>query len=230
MEQQVHWDKVFARNPAFFGEEPSDCGRLALARFQKEGVQSLVELGCGQGRDTILFAQNGLDVTAVDYSSTAVSATLEKAKARGLARRIHAQAHDVKRQLPFPDNTFDACFAHMLLCMELATFEIVNILRETHRILKPHGLLTYSVRSNFDKHFRTGTFLSEDMYEVGGFVIHFFNEEKIRQLAKGYEIVEIQRQEEGSLPRDLFIVTLRKVSRHEDWSLTDEKSSGKIIR
>ena len=225
MEQQFHWDKVFVQAPAFFGEEPSDCARLSLAHFQKEGVQTLLELGCGQGRDTMLFAQNGLDVTALDYSPTAVSAVLEKAKSRGLTPRIHAQTHDVKKLLPFPDNTFDACFAHMLLCMELSSFEMVDILRETHRILKPNGLVTYSVRSNFDKHFRTGTHLSEDMYEIGGFVIHFFTKEKIHQLAKGYEILEIIRQEEGSLPRDLFVVTLRKARCPEDWHLVGIKEN-----
>lgn len=224
-EQISHWDEVFAQNPAFFGEESSDFAQISLDLFRKEGTRSVLELGCGQGRDTFLFARNGLEVTALDYSETAVSVVKEKAKAAELASRVHAQTHNLKEPLPFSDNSFDACFSHMLLCMELSTAEIGFILRETHRILKPRGLAVYSVRSNFDKHYRTGTHLSEDMYEIGGFVVHFFTEEKIKKLAKGYDILEIERLEEGSLPRDLLVVTLRKAACPEDWNLGDIKEN-----
>jgi hypothetical protein len=50
----------------------------------------------------------------------------------------------------------------------------------------------------------------EDMYEVGGFIVHFFSNEKVEHLAKGYEIVNLAEFEEGRLPRKLFRVTLRK--------------------
>ncbi|KAF0188678.1 MAG: type 11 [Desulfobulbaceae bacterium] len=211
-EQISHWNEVFAQNPAFFGENPSSCAQSALALFRKEDTRSILELGCGQGRDTFHFAQNGLEVTALDYSETAVSVVQEKAKAAKIPGRIHAHIHNVKEPLPFPDNSFDGCFSHMLLCMELSTAEIGFVLHETHRILKPGGLVVYSVRSNFDKHYRTGNHFGEDIYEIGGFIIHFFTEEKIRKLAKGYELLEIKRTEEGGLPRDLFLVTLRKAA------------------
>lgn len=48
------------------------------------------------------------------------------------------------------------------------------------------------------------------MYEVGGFIVHFFNLGKVEYLAKGYEIVSVDEFEEGKLPRKLFRVTLRK--------------------
>jgi len=227
-EQKSHWDKVFAQKPAFFGEEPSAFAQRCLDLFRNEGIQSVLELGCGQGRDTFLFARNGLEVTALDYSETAISAVKEKAKRAGLISRIHAQTYNVKEPLPFPDCSFDACFSHMLLCMELSTAEIGFILRETHRILKPRGLAVYSVRSNFDKHYRTGTHLSEDMYEIGGFVVHFFTEEKVKKLARGYDILEIERLEEGSLPRDLFVVTLRKAACPENWNIEDIEENKEV--
>ena len=48
------------------------------------------------------------------------------------------------------------------------------------------------------------------MYEVDGFIVHFFNREKIEYLAEGYEILDIHEFEEGELPRRLFLVVLRK--------------------
>jgi SAM-dependent methyltransferase len=100
----------------------------------------------------------------------------------------------------------------MLLCMHLNKKEIGFALREIHRVLRPGGLALYSVRSTFDPHYghAGAKHLGEQIYEVGGFVVHFFSEEMIRKLARGFEIVKIGRLEEGSLPRDLFTVCMKK--------------------
>ncbi len=209
-EQKLHWDGIFAEETAFFGEEPSDFSRKALELFQREGVREVLELGCGQGRDTFYFARNNLRVAALDYAETAVDTLGEKAAESGLSASINVRAHDVRQPLPFPDASFDACYSHMLLCMDLSTEEIAFILGEIRRVLRPGGLVLYSVRSNFDKHYRNGRHLREDSYEIGGFVVHFFTLEKIRRFAKGYALTAVDRMEEGSLPRDLYCVTLRK--------------------
>ena len=216
-DQKSHWDEIFTKSEDFFGEEPSDFAKITLKRFRQNSVRSLLEVGCGQGRDTFLFAQNEIEVTALDYSDTAVSVIRERAAKAGLSSRICPRTHDVREPLPFANESFDACYSHMLLCMQLSTSEIAFILRETHRILKPGGLAFYSVRSNFDKHYQAGTHLGEDIYEIGGFVVHFFTEEKICKLSKGYEILKIDRMEEGSLPRDLFCVTMKKGPALEAW-------------
>lgn len=209
-EQKFQWNKVFLEETAFFGQEPSEFAKKSLELFRREAVRSLLELGCGQGRDTILFARNGIHVTALDYSDAAVSTTLEKAATAGVSSLVVSQAHDIRQVLPFNDASFDACYAHMLLCMELSTTEIAFALGEIHRVLRLGGMVCYSVRSSFDKHYRAGTQLREEIYKIGGFAVHFFTEKKIRKLAGGYEILRIERLVEGSLPRDLFCVTLRK--------------------
>lgn len=161
----------------------------------------------------------------MDYSETAVLSIVEKLKGTNLAGLINARTHNVKERLPFSDDSFDACYSHMLLCMELSSAEIAFILQEIHRILKPGGLAVYSVRSNFDKHYRSGTHHGEDIYDVGGFVVHFFTEGKIKKLSKGYDLLNIERTEEGSLPRDLFVVTLRKDAHSADWMLEEKKEN-----
>jgi SAM-dependent methyltransferase len=213
IEQKAQWDKVFLEETAFFGEAPSAFAQKSLELFRREAVHSVLELGCGQGRDTILFARNGFQVTALDYSETAVATTLEKAATAGVSSMVAAQALDVREALPFPNAFFDACFSHMLLCMELSTVEIAFALGEIRRVLRPGGLVVYSVRSDLDKHYRTGTPLGEDRYKIGDFVVHFFTVNKIRKLAeKGYAILGIDRLVEGSLPRDLYCVTMKRGS------------------
>jgi SAM-dependent methyltransferase len=209
-DQESHWERTYAGDEAFFGEEPSGFARAALELFRAEGIHGVIELGSGQGRDALFFAENGLGVTALDYSETAVAQLNEKARAAGLSSLVAARLHDLRTPLPYPDNSFDACYSHMLLCMELTSDEITFLLGEIRRVLRFGGLNLYSVRSTFDKHYRAGTRLREDTYDVGGFVVQFFSEDKIRRFAGGYDVVEISRMEEGSLPRDLFAVALRK--------------------
>lgn len=209
-DQRTHWTEVYTASPSFFGEGPSDFAKLALERFRDAGVRDVLELGCGQGRDTLLFANAGMRVTALDYSPRAVEEVTEAAKRGGVSELVSAHVQDLRQPLPFPDGSFDGCFSHMLLCMELGTEEVAFLLGEIRRVLRPGGLNLYSVRSRFDKHYRAGTHLREDLYEVGGFVVHFFSEERIRRLARGYEVLAIDRAAEGSLPRDLYLVALRR--------------------
>lgn len=211
-EQQALWDQVFTESEFYFGEQPSQFAEKALETFLRREVDSVLEVGCGQGRDTFLFAGNGIKVTALDYSNTAVDEIKLRAGNSSMAAYVDPRCHDVRCSLPFEDETFDACYSHMMLCMELTTCEISCLLSDMHRVLKPGGLAVYSVRSIFDRHYRAGEHLGEDLFEVGKFAVHFFSEEKIRGLASGFKINSIERIEEGALPRDLFCIVMEKSS------------------
>ncbi len=76
--------------------------------------------------------------------------------------------------------------------------------------MRTGGLNIYTVRHTGDAHYRQGVHQGEEMYETGGFIVHFFNKEKIFKLAQGYEVIGIDEFEEGGLPRKLFQVIYRK--------------------
>jgi SAM-dependent methyltransferase len=209
-EQNPHWEKTYAVTPEMFGEAPSDPAGEAVALFRRAGMHEILELGAGQGRDTLYFARNGFYVHALDYSQAGLDGIREKALAQQLAARIDVRRHDVRERLPFADNALDACYAHMLFCMALTTAELELLAREIRRVLKPGGLCLYSVRHTSDPHYGTGIPRGEDLYEVGGFIVHFFSRDKVSQLARGYELLEVAEFEEGPLPRKLFRVTMRK--------------------
>lgn len=210
--QQTHWDHTFIANPDFFGRGASQAAIEAAATFGLNKVTSILELGCGQGRDSLYLAEQGFNVTALDYSQAAIATLRQEAARRGLPRTLVADTYDVRAPLPFPDASFDACFGHMLLCMELSPAETSRIMSETLRVLKPGGLSVQTVRSEHDPHYRQGTRIDEDMYDIGGFVVRFFTEPQARTLASGagFEIPALTRLKDGRLPRDLYMLTLRK--------------------
>lgn len=208
--QRRQWQKTFVRNPDMFGTERSDPAIFAAELFRKEGKTRILELGGGQGRDTLYFARNGFQVHMIDYSEAAVRTIVDKAQKLYLSDAITALRHDVRDRLPFDDESFDGCYSHMLYCMALTTSGLEFLSREVRRVLRPNGLHIYTVRNTQDAHYRTGIYRGEDMYEVGGFIVHFFTQGKVEYLAKGYDIVNVDEFEEGELPRKLFRVTLRK--------------------
>lgn len=208
--QHSHWEDTFSRKQDMLGSEPSYSAKKAVEFFEKRGINKLLDLGGGQGRDAIYFAQNGFQVTVVDFSRTGLDLIEHKTKQLKLSQNITTLQHDVRNTLPFENESFDGCYSHMLYCMALTTKELEFLSDEIRRVLKPTGVNIYTVRNTDDAHYRQGIHRGEDMYESQGFIVHFFNKEKIEHLAKGYEIVSIDSFEEGKLPRKLFLVILRK--------------------
>lgn len=209
--QRPHWEGAFSKRPDMFGTETAIPAQQAVARFKTEGMTKILELGAGQGRDTFYFARNGFHVHVLDYSESGIEAINQRARESGLSDLITTEWHDVRKPFPVADDSFDACYSHMLYCMALTTKELEFLSQEIRRVLKPGGLNIYTVRHTGDAHYGKGIYRGEDMYEMGGFIVHFFSKEKVEHLAKGYEIVSIDEFEEGGLPRKLFQVTLRKI-------------------
>jgi SAM-dependent methyltransferase/rhodanese-related sulfurtransferase len=215
VDQRSHWEAALETRPDRYGAAASEPARASFDLFRQRGDRDLVELGSGQGRDAIFFADAGLVVTAVDFTRAAVRAVAEKAEAAGVAERVAGVECDVRKQLPFEPATFDACYSHMLFCMALDEAELKALTAEIWRVLRPGGVCVYTARTTEDSDYGRGTPLGDDMYELAGFVVHFFDRDLVMRLASGtgeasFELLEVEEFEEGTLPRRLIRVTMRR--------------------
>jgi hypothetical protein len=95
----------------------------------------------------------------------------------------------------------------LLYCMPITNAEVERLSQEIRRVLKPGGMNVFTVRHT---HFGTGIHRGEEMYEVGGFIVNFFDRAKVERVSQGYELLSVDEFEEGGMPRKLFRVTLRK--------------------
>ncbi len=210
--QKNHWQKMYARDAAMFGKEPSYSAVKTAGILKAQGARKILELGSGQGRDTLFFALQGFEVYALDYSEEGLNAIRADVEANGVSSSVKTVYHDVGQPLPFDNNFFDCCYSHMLYCMALTTPLLKDLSREILRILRPGGLNIYTVRNTQDPNYRTGIDHGDDMWKIaGGFIVHFFSREKIESLAEGYQIIDIEKFDEGRLPKKLFLVTTRKI-------------------
>ena len=194
-----------------FGLEPSIPAVKATKFFKENNIKNIVELGAGLGRDTIYFAQNSIKVQALDYSKTAIESITDKAEKLNLAEFIKSKFFDVRKKLPFEDNSIEGCFSHMLYCMALSNSDLENLNNEIYRILKSGGINIYTARHTDDGDYKNGIHRGEDLYENDGFIVHFFSKEKVNQLSKDFEVLNIEKFEEGNFPRKLFLVKNKKI-------------------
>lgn len=210
--QAAHWEAMYTQKPEMFGSSPSYAARMAADLFKREGVSRVLELGGGQGRDTMFLAKSGFDVTVLDYAQTGISAIESKAEEEQVTSLVTAIQHDVRSPLPFEAEVFDACYSHMLFCMALTKNELAGIAREIARVLKPEGINVYTARNTQDPDYGTGVSGGENLFEINGFVIHFFDEGMVSQFAEGYELLSIEEFEEGELPKRLLFVAQRRAT------------------
>ena len=209
-QQSEHWESNFSSKPEMFGLEPSYSAKKALEVFKKNKIKNILELGAGLGRDTIFFAQNGIYVHAIDYSLSATNIIKKRSEENNLEKFIKVQNYDIRQKLNFDNQSFQACYSHMLFCMALTNQNLKDLNKEISRILKKDGINIYTVRNQTDGDFKKGVHRGEDMYEMNGFIVHYFSENKVKKLLDGFINLNIENFNEGNFPRKLFLVINKK--------------------
>ena len=209
-QQSQHWEKNFSNKPEMFGLEPSVSAIKALKIFKENKINNIIELGAGLGRDSIFFAKNNIKTKALDYSDSGIKIINNKIEKNNLSNIISTKLFDVRKKLPFKDNSIEGCYSHMLYCMALTTNDLKKLNNEIKRILKPGGINIYTVRHTNDGDFKNGIHVGEDLYENDGFIVHYFSKEKVNSLLDGFNNITLEEFEEGTFPRKLFFVINEK--------------------
>jgi SAM-dependent methyltransferase len=117
------WDALYRE-----GTPPWETGQPAgeLARVLNEGLVQpapTLELGCGTGADAVYLATRGFEVTAVDFSPTALDRAHTRARLEGVAVRfVLADVFEfVETAEPF-DFVYDAGFYDFIRQADLSRY------------------------------------------------------------------------------------------------------------
>ena len=104
------WNERYAQKEFAYGTEPNQFLKSCI-HYIKPGQKALV-VADGEGRNGVWLAEQGLDVTTVDYSESGVEKSKNLAAERGV--QINAICADLNEWI-FPENEFDiivSIFAH----------------------------------------------------------------------------------------------------------------------
>lgn len=115
---------------------PAEEGAKFLS-FLNKGA-SILDIGCGPGRDAKIFSEKGFNTTGIDLSERMIET------AKTMVKNASFKVMDLMN-LEFPDNSFDAVWASAVY-LHIQKKEIVPALKEAYRVLKNGGILCTSVK------------------------------------------------------------------------------------
>jgi len=100
-------------------------------------VGRALDLGCGEGADSVWLAEHGWEVVGVDISETALGRARAAAEERGVLDRIDFRQHDLSQT--FPDGEFDLVSAHFF--HSTLPLDRTHIFRRAADALRPGGTM-----------------------------------------------------------------------------------------
>lgn len=125
---QEKWDAIYSKREI----SPSPALVLQQNHHLLPVCGVALDLACGQGGNALLLAEMGLDTSAYDISSVAISQLQQVAGSKGL--KINTQVRDVLAD-PLEKNSLDVLVVSYFLDRDLCPYLI--------DALKPGGLLFY---------------------------------------------------------------------------------------
>ncbi len=184
------WDSIYSSDDSYFGNESSVLARESLNFFKKYQCKSILEFGCGQGRDTLLFASNGMKVHSIDSSVTAVEQLIQNIKKLGLEGRVKVSRLDLAKDLPSleANEVMDTVYSNLFYRMPFNDQELQRLFDFVRNVLPVGGLHIFSIRNkNTDRSFGKGKKIAKDTFVINGFKVRFFTQEEILRFNRGFK-------------------------------------------
>lgn len=179
-----HWKDYYKSNTA-----PQNCSSFAEyvhKNIVDSNFQSVLDIGCGNGRDSFYFSNNNLDVTAIDYSMEAI----ESCKNNDHLNKIKFYSGKIDDISELYSSKYDCIYSRFVLhAMPLKEEKIV--INESFQMLNDGGKFYIECRSTEDPLFRKGEVISSNERSEGHYRRFIdFNELKSRLIDAGFDIEE----------------------------------------
>lgn len=175
--------------------EPCEESWYYAEKWRREGKEYVLDLGCGLGRHSVLFAKYGFKVTALDVSDEALAFLQNYCKEQ--CADVRCKNADME-EMPFEDNTFDCIFA-MHSAGHTDADGMTKIMNEVKRVLRPGGEVfmtlcskeTWTYKQPDLPRLDDNTVVKNDGPEQG--VPHYFvDESDIKRLFSEYELIRVR--------------------------------------
>jgi len=187
MDQKKLWQTKWSDKTS---QLPPNNFAIRAYKLIKPKHKTLLDLGCGTGRDSLYFAHKGLKVTAADWSQSGLDQLQKLAEKRNVAN-LEVIQQDISK-LTFKPNSFDVIYAHLSLHYfdDKTTREIFGKL---HSVLKKDGLLFIKCKSTDDMLYGQGRKIEKNMYERENHVRHFFDKDYMTALLAKFQMIKVRK-------------------------------------
>jgi SAM-dependent methyltransferase len=161
------WESSFIEKQEMWGFEPSNSAVLTKDFFVEKSIKNILIPGIGYGRNAQVFRDNGIKVTGIEISKTAIEMA---EKHYGNEMTIY---HGSVTDMPFDQSRYDGIFCYALIHL-LDSNERDKLIRDCYGQLSENGYMVFTVISKEAHTYGKGKFLSKDRYEIFERVNMFF--------------------------------------------------------
>lgn len=191
---QGYWDEKWGSDIPRVKEHPE--AHTFHDFIKDKHIRTILDLGAGDGKDSLFFASKGYDVTALDFSKSG----LDRLKSFEEAANIHTIQMDIS-QLELAPESFDAIYANLSLHY-FDDFTTKKIFHDIFLILKPGSYIMVRCKSTKDALYGKGEEIGKDMFVDNGKPRHFFTVAYLKEVLNEFKLLSIEEKTEELLVLD----------------------------
>ena len=178
------WESSFKDKETMWGFEPADCVCEIVELFGKHGINNVLIPGFGYGRNARLFCDNGIAVTGIEISKTAIE----------LARQHYGEEipvhHGSVTDMPFDDVMYDGIFCYALIHL-LSASERASLIRNCYNQLRPGGYMVFVAISKNTPVYGEGKETAKDTFLTPhGVEIFYYDADSVSREFDQYGLIE----------------------------------------
>lgn len=207
---EEYWNRYYKKN---IGEnesllEPSLFARTMFQKYMDEG-KDLIELGCGNGRDSLWFAKNGINVIGIDASKVAIKKLQDKVALDNCT----FVCDDFVDAESIYQIQFDYCYSRFTL-HAINEQQETQIMTKAYDMLKEKGYFFIEARSIRDGKYGVGQEVEKNAYICDGHYRRFIDPvELVSKLESiGFAILEQEESDKFAPQKGDNAVCVRVVA------------------
>lgn len=182
------WEIAFRNNQEMWGFQPAPSTILTKDFFVEQNVKNVLIPGIGYGRNAQIFMENGMKVTGIEISKTAIELAY---KHFGDDLVIY---HGSVAEMPFDKDLYDGIFCYALIHL-LDKNEREKLIQDCYNQLRDNGNMVFAVATKKAPLYGQGICIGKERFQVHGGIKMFFYDQKTIQEEFGnaglFEIKEV---------------------------------------
>lgn len=185
------WEKAFQEKKEMWGDLPSKSSEFVCNLFLSYNIKNVLIPGIGYGRNAKIFYDNGINVTGIEISKTAIK--LANKYFTSNIKIYHGSVND----MPFDDIKYQGIYSYALL--HLLDYNERNLfIKNCYNQLTENGVMVLTTISKDSSNYDQGKLIDKDRYEMhSGAKIYFYDKNSIEEDFKNYGLVDIINIEEN---------------------------------
>jgi ubiquinone/menaquinone biosynthesis C-methylase UbiE len=182
------WEAAYSQHDGttLWSEEPIACIGDVIEEFRRREYRTVLDVGCGDGRNLLPLAESGFVCAGVDISTTALGRAA--AHLGGMALLVRADASELEA---IPDAS-----VHAITCFDL--FGQIpypeNMLANFARVLLHNGMVALNAFTPRDSEYGQGDRVDSSTFIYKDTLFRFFEEQDLRRLLDGWSVERLEQQ------------------------------------